>query len=514
METLRIPLAGSRGVNKDLSIHELAEGVWSDANNIRFLDGYAQMFYDFEAIYDTPPMTPYYLMPITVGSEWHWLYAGASTIYDVHLNLLTGVIHTDISHAAYTAQPNDWTGGMLGGVPILNNPTDGPLFWDQVLANPVQPLTAWPAEYTCESMRPFGNFLIALNVTKPGGSFPYLVKWSHPADPGSVPASWDETDPAYDAGEYPLASGTGEIVDGLQLRNSFIIYQKESVWRMDLIGGINVFRFDKVLGVSGALNKNCVVEIDGQHFVLTNSDLIIHDGQNSRSILDKVTRRSFFREMDEQENWRAFVFKNHYFNEVCVCYPSIGSTHCDRMMVWNYVDNTVSFRDTPGIHHAAYGPVRYDPSETWDEDDDSWDSDLTYWNQAANVPGRARVLAAGSSGSLYLQDSKAASAGPPSAFLERRGMSFEYPHMFKHISGVRPRIHGASGNIRISIGGTDNDPYADPTWDEVFEFEIGVDVLADFSVERRYVAMKIENIDSFQFRLDSMDVMWDTTSEW
>ena len=41
---------------------------------------------------------------------------------------------------------------------------------------------------------PVQNYLIALDLTKSGTRYPHMVKWSAAADPGTVPASWDETD--------------------------------------------------------------------------------------------------------------------------------------------------------------------------------------------------------------------------------------------------------------------------------------------------------------------------------
>ena len=55
-----------------------------------------------------------------------------------------------------------------------------------------------------------------------------------------------------------LAEGYDPIVDGLSLRDTFIIYKQASVWRMDYVGGTYVMRFSKVLGTSGAMNRNCV----------------------------------------------------------------------------------------------------------------------------------------------------------------------------------------------------------------------------------------------------------------
>ena len=67
------------------------------------------------------------------------------------------------------------------------------------------------------------------------------------------------TDATKDAGEVDLSDGGDPIVDGLQLRDSFMIYKETSIYRMDYIGGTSIFAFNKVVGTSGALNKNCIM---------------------------------------------------------------------------------------------------------------------------------------------------------------------------------------------------------------------------------------------------------------
>ena len=278
------------------------------------------------------------------------------------LRTITGgvTIHTDITHLTPRAGVvNAWTGCVFGGIPILNtgDATFKPIYWNQDLAAKFVDLPGWPATTYCKSLRSFKQFLIALGITRGGVSLPFMVKWSSPAVPGALPSTWNEADATNDAGETDLAEGQDEIIDGLVLRDSFMIYKEASIWRMDYTGGPYVFRFSKVLGTSGAMNSNCIAELDGFHLVLTGSDVIYHDGQNAVSVLDKQSRRDLFQSIDVDGARLCFVFKNPFFNEIFVCYPAIGSTSCDRAMVYNYVDKTVSFREMPNLNHAAFGPV-------------------------------------------------------------------------------------------------------------------------------------------------------------
>ncbi len=508
--------AGAAGVVKDLSQEKLPLNAWTDAQNMRFLDGSARQFLGHGPAFDTPAVEPLHVLPVAVGPDNYWLYAGKEKVYavtaatgeSVHTNLTRQTTGADVN---YAGAPNAWTSTLLSGIPILNpgNEVDPPQQWNLDPASRMKVLDNWPAGVYCKSMRAYRNFLIALNVTKGGQNYPHMVKWSSPADPGGVPITWDESDPEQDAGEYPLAEGGDRIIDGLQLRDSFMIYKEQSVWRMDFTGGPYVFSFRKVLGLSGAMNRNCVVELDGVHFVLTGSDVVVHDGQSATPVLDKVARRALFDDMDVEYNDRTFVFKNPFLNEVFICYAAIGSTVPNKALVWNYKDRTVTYREMPSLNHAAYGAVNNSLSDSWSSDPDSWESDQTAWNQPGFVPNLARVLMASADKELLLLDASTTFNGvTPDAYLERRGLTFDEPESTKRIVSIRPRITGApGGTVRVLIGGHMTDPEADPQYVLDVEYVIGSTTVIECFVEFRYLAIRFESGTASQWKLDSYELM-------
>lgn len=509
MAYVNIPNVGSIGVIKDLSAHEISDSAWTDAKNVRFLDGMAYQFYGHGQVYGTPSNIPQHVFALTISGARYWIYLTAANAYAV-TNTGGSTVTTNITHATpRTGVVNQWTGTLLSGIPVVNvgDTTHVPMSWDLNVANDFVDLANWPAGVYCKSLRAYKNFLVALNCTKAGVSKPFMVKWSHPADPGSVPSSWDETDATKDAGEVDLAEGQDPIVDGFQLRDSFMIYKESSIWRMDFVGGQSVFRFSKVLGNSGAINRNCIVEVDGFHVVLTGSDVIVHDGQSATSVLDKQTRRDLFLNIDADNVGKCFVFKNPYFNEVFICYPTVGSTVCTKAVVWNYKDKTVSFRDLPNVNHANYGAVDNSLVSTFDSDSAPFDSDLTLFDSGDFVPSTARVLMASSDNKLFMLDASSSFDGAiPSAYIERRGLSFGEPDKIKLIRGIRPRIVGNTGyTVQIQVGWS-NDPYADPTYSATMTHTIGTTVANDCFVSGRYIAIKISTGTGFQWRLDSYDI--------
>lgn len=516
MPIIPINQVGAIGVNKDLSQHELPPNAWTDSYDVRFIDGAAFQFYGHDEVYASPSYAPQYLMACSVGSLNYWIYTTAAKTYCV---TITGgaVVHTDITHVtARAGVVNQWTGTLIGGIPILNvgDTAKVPMSWDLNTANKFVDLANWTASTYCKSLRAFKNYLIALNVTKATTNYPFMVKWSHPADPGAVPSSWDHTDATKDAGEADLSEGHDPIVDGLQLRDSFIIYKEASVWRMDFTGGPYVFRFSKVLGTSGAMNRNCIVEADGVHVVLTGSDVIVHDGQTATSVLDKQTRRYFFQHMDAESKNLCFLFKNPFFNEIFICYPEIGSTSCDAAMVWNYKDKTISFRSLPNINHASFGAVDNSMSGSWAGDSTPWESDTTLWNSGDLIPSTARCILGSADTKLFMLDSSAAFSGSlPSAYMERRGLSFGKPDNIKLIRGIRPRIVGSTGETVIVKVGYSDDPYLDPTY-TTMTHTIGSTISNDCLVSGRYIAVRFETGSAYQWRLDSYDLDVEIEGSW
>lgn len=518
----RVPNAGQYGVIADLAQPDLPLNAWTDALNMRPLDGSMIQFFGQGEAFPNAAVVPYHVMPVNVGSDRYWLYAGLAKIYcvtsttgsAVHTNLTRQTAGVDVD---YSGAANAWTSTSLSGIPILNpgNTTDPPQQWGLSTGSRFAALSNWPASTYCKALRAYKNQLVALNVTKGTTNYPYMVKWSHPADPGSVPVSWDETDPTHDAGEVDLAEGGDPIIDGLQLGGTFVIYKEQSVWRMDYAGGAFIEQFTKVMGSSGAMNRNCIVEIDGQHLVLTTNDVIVHDGNSAKSVLDKQTRRDLFRILDSTYYTRSFVVKNPYLNEVFICFPQASSTVPDMALVWNYRDNTCTFREIPSLNHAAYGPVGTSLSQTWDSDASPWLSDITTWSQPEYTPDAARVLLAANNQKLYLLDSSATFDGTQiSAFCERRGLTLGIPEQLKTITSIRPRIRGQDGfTVNIKVGGADN-PQDDPVYTATVPYTIGQSVSCDCFVSARYPAIRFESGTAYQWALDGYDFEWQPGGGW
>ena len=512
MKPFPVSNVGQFGIINDLQPHEIPLNAWSGGQNIRFRDGYVEKFKGYSEVFATPLWAPYWLLPAAFGTSYFWIYASLTKVGATNM-----ASHGDITRVAgnYAATADiNWTGDVLGGLPVLTNGVDVPQVWNTPsLSTPLVNLPNWPANYSCRSLRTFKQFLVALDIVKATGTrYPSLVKWSHPADPLTVPTSWDETDPTKDAGEFNLSETGDTAVDSVSLRDIKVIYKERSTWGMQFIGGVNVFRIYKIFDSFGAFTARAVAEfLDGQHIVFTGDDVVVHDGQASRSVLHHRLRKFLAGQIDSTHYRKSFLALNYGLFEAWVCFPSTGNTHANKALVWNWKENTWGVRELPSSAFIASGII--DPSgaaSTWDADAGSWDADASAWDDLAYNPTLRRMLAAipGSTKLLMMDDTQQQAGSNMTSYVERTGLGFplkvEQPPDFttrKLMKGLWPRLEGTNGGVVNIYIGAQEKIGGPVTYSDPFPFILGQSVYVDRLVEGPLHALKFESATNIEWRL-------------
>ena len=498
---------GSIGVVKDMPAHALPSEAWSDAVNVRFNDGYAEKSLGHSSQLGTPGIAPYFLLPFQSTSLFYWIYAGLTSVY-----ITEGTTHTDITRAsgAYDANADEgWTGGTLAGIPILCNGFDAPqMLFPASPSNALSELSNWPANTQAKVVKPYKNFLVALNMVEGGADYPYVVRWSTPADPGSVPTSWDYTDPTLDSGRTPLSEGGGALVDGGSLRDTFIIYREFSTYSMRFIGGRFIFEFRQIFPSSGIFAKRCFAEFEGSHCVLTTDDLIVHDGSTQRSVLDTKYRDTLFTELNgATNNKRTYLSANYAKNEIWVCYPTGSDEFPTKALVWNYRHDTLGFRTLPGAMDIKFDVVDAQTTATWDSDSGTWDSDSTKWDAKQYNPAkRAMLMCDTTNTKLYkIDDTNQFDGVSFTSTLERKEYQLAGDFdTITHINRIYPKFTG-SGAVTIYVGGQNVIGEA-VTYDAGQTFTIGTDYKLDVRQSWRLPAIKIESTGDVSWKLHGFDL--------
>jgi hypothetical protein len=489
----------AQGAAPDAMPEELANGFWSTVLNCTFRNGYLQRCEGNEAFVDAPSVTPYFLLPFRNGTQLGLIHVG---LQDAFIDL--GGTRTEIGRASnYTGGAGDrWTGGIFNGIAVINNGVDVPQFWAGSTGSDFADLTNWPAGYTCRAMRPFKNFLIAMDLTQAGTRYPSRVLWSAIADTGAVPPSWDITNPAREAGNADIEGGD-VIVDGLTLGDSFIVYKSSAAFSMRYVGGQSVMAIQRIPGSFGLLARGCVADTPVGHVCLTTGDVVVHTGGAARSIATDVVRDTLVAEMDPDYYERSFVVANPAQSEVWVCYPTSGPT-CKKAAVWNWRLNVWSFRTLRDVLHGAHGQMPAPDGLTCDElvgTCDSLEGDL---GGTATSPNDQKLVLAHLLPAITMVGYGTTDAGlDMTAEATRIGMALDDAGAVKLMTEVWPIFDAAAGTEIEVTAGAAMAPNVAPTYGDAQTFTVGTDAKVNVLSAGRYLALRYRTTDGAAWRTRS-----------
>jgi hypothetical protein len=510
---------GKYGIIKDLAPHELPVPAWSGGNNVRFDANFVEKIAGYQQVFGSLSVPPLNSMFTPSLNTLYWLYFGEDKAYatdgNTHYNITRQSTGVDVDYTGTALTP--WIGGVLGGIPVITNGVDVPQYFAPVsLSTKLQNLTNWPSGVTCKVIRPFKQYLLALNITKNTDEYPFMLKWSHPAAPGTVPVTWDETDPTYDAGEYDFAEDNGVLLDAVPLRDIMVVYREGSVWGMQAIADASVFRFFRMFNSFGALSVNCAVEfLAGKHLVFSTNDILVHDGQNAQSILQDRLRKEIFQDIDSTYYARSFVARILSRNEVWCCYPTAGSSWPNKALVWNWITNALSIRALPEVSHVVPGII---PAGTVDDtwgSTDSWNTDSQTWNERSYNPSSDQhALISFSGNAMYNARATESFGGTPfSAWVERTGIGIPFkqgqpPDMtsMKFLRNVWPRFNGTQGGIVQVTIGFQMEIDGPVTWGTPQNYVIGTTKKIDCLVSGRLFAIRFSSDTELAWRLQGYEL--------
>ena len=506
------------GVVTDLSPYELPNEVWTSADNADFDRKRSSTCRGWEEVYPTLSNQAVFALPWTDFNMPYWFVATATSIFRMQYDKLNNVTReteegTDIP---YNGQ-DGWNGANFNGAVVFNNGYDAPQYYNTSSAR-FSDLTAWPEFYSCAIVRPFKNYLVALDITKDTGQrFPVMVKWSDPADAGGVPLSWDETSAETQAGEALLPDTSGRAIDGLALNDNFFIYKADSVWAMTFIGGTLVFQFRRVFADDGIMGQDCAVEVEGKHYVVGTNDIYMHDGTRKQSIVDGVTRHAIYSDIHPDFTHRVKAVSHPPTSELWVYYPDLTSTagECNQAWVFNWEQGVWGKRDIPECRYIHLGAVDTRPSEHWDDANFSWNGESSLiWGQEEFGPSNVDLVAVTDQTLVHINqpDTYDHDGEPYTTVFERHGINFGDDENVKYIHSITPHCIG-TGTIQVQVGG-EFVPEEGVYWEDPVPFELDVDKECHFRHSSRYLAVKFyaSSADA-QFTLTGYTIEFEETDQ-
>jgi hypothetical protein len=536
MPTIPFRELGRIGVITDVNDVDLPIGAVSDARNVRFSDGRITNAHVWrEALASPSAGTPVFTFSVESASDFDILGYVSSDGRAVHV--YNGA-ETEVTPVGYVAAESVAVRSFcaLQGLYYLNQEDRVPWVYDSGSGD-YEDLANWDSNHRCKVLRGFKDYLIALNITKTATVYTNMVKWSDIAQFQTIPSSWDPSDTTKSAGENTLSEIKTEILDGLQLRNSFMVYAADQVWNMEETGGPDVFNFYKTFGDRGIINTNCVVEVDGVHFVFDDDDIYMHDGVSPpKSICEGKVRKRIFRNLDLTKRTKFFVLHDRPASEVWFCYNSKNSdllwtgedlAYCNVAAVYNYIADTWTFFDLPNV--SSMTSVSWQTSPTYADLAVETYADMggTYADLIANTTRSTfaasvldadvgitvtRFLNADSGLGISLGFAAVAEL-EVTPFAQRTGLDLDeaIPEIrtYKNYRSVYPQVTTDSQGISMSFkfGGVDM-PSQSLEWDALQTFDPYTDYKVDTRSRGRYLAwyFTAENSNTYSFSGFDLDL--------
>lgn len=519
---------GSVGVVKDIDPYDLPPNAFNTGVNVRFANGTLQRGPVFRNIVDLDG-NPQFIDGLTPLGGLDYIIVGYE---DGTLDKITGSSTTTISPSGWTPTTASvqWTSTNLSDVYYTNREDRVPWYMARG-GSEMADIPDWSSDWRCKSLRAFNGQLIAIGMSEEGIDYPTTVRWSDFTVAGSPPASWTPLT-TNSAGRNTLAEMVNPLIDGVTLRSSMVLYSRDEVWAMEPTGDNNVYAFRRLFSNAGVINKNCVVEVDGRHYVFGFDDIFVHDGVNKQSISQGRVRQFIYQTLNKRFMSKFFVIHNRPLSEIMFCYvggdpytafPALDGEACNRAAVYNYVSDTWTFYDLPWS--TAAGVANLDTSLIWEDGDSSWeltggsyaDTDDGYkrnvmfvglTDESTGLTRRIHVFEDYATGSTTKPVDTVATAP---ALAIRKGLDLDEIKAelrgFKQISSIYPEgrlfIDGAP---LMFVFGTSIYPNEEPTYSESMSFN-GIDQYKlDYRASGRYLAYQITYNDYKSFSISGMDV--------
>jgi hypothetical protein len=431
----------------------------------------------------------------------------------------------DLTAKNYTGDAdNIWNGGILGGIAVINNGIDPPQAWNPTnVSTRLVDLPNWTANTTAKVVKPFKNFLVALNITEAGTEKPHMVWWSHLANPGTLPNSWDHADATKDAGRFELTDvSQGVIQDGMELGELFMIYKDGSTHALFFVGGTHIFKRVNIFAATGILAQRCVKTLPAKkgkptrHLVATGDDIIIHNARTAESVLDRRMRKFLNTNLDPTNYARSYMVLNIREDEGWLCFPEQGESFPTLAIIWNYADGTLGVRDLDDAGYINSGVIDdTEGSDAWDDDTGAWDDDDSPWGSRQFNPQEVDLLQCSPSKQRFLQmdqtnqfggfnfQSSLERTGLTVSRLDRYGKPIADLTMRKLATRIWPRMSGGPVSIRL---GAQEEINGTIVWQTAQIFTPGTDNYLDFTANGRLLAIRIESNADVSWGIEGYDL--------
>lgn len=479
----------SAGLNSDLIPSVMSLGYLTHCENVRAVSGGITPFGGYSKIFDMPDLSnPGDMLYINSASSKAWFIPCDKKIFMIEASF------TDVSPTGMidVGDVTNWSSTDLSGIAVLNHPAIGPLYKSdsdaKFLDLPFKIGQTWKdAKQGCDLIVAHKQFLFALGVTNDGKYTPDSIRWSAPADIGSIPPTWDHLDVTQTAGYTTLGGGGGAIIGAKPMRDALCIYRQQGITILDYVGGRYVWRIRHVTSNSGLIAPDAVVDVNGIHYFISDGDVMRNDGNTITSIAERRIKKRM-QAVNKDKFDLSYAVHNPPSNEILFCVPTTLSDYTDIAYVYNYITDSWFVRDLPNHVKSRYG-LTISGFTNWDSITTDWDGWDHSWDDDSTTPFDNAVLAIVPP--IIDTDPTKSIAGkiigltsiiglniePFNSIIERTDFLIGTLEQATTIQRIYPHIQG-SGNVMIQVG-SQQSPGGPITWKPPCSFDPSKDRKVD-----------------------------------
>lgn len=524
MPTVRLNELGRGGLVTDVPGFEQGANTLEIAANVICENDAVHAESAIETLADSP-VTPRFLISVETPE-----FLGIVAVSNDRTSVWNGSTWNDITPASNRqAGPSDdqWVSTSFAGIPIWTHLANYPWAWlgyytgiDVAVPLPWNGTDSWlDREYHARCIRTFRNFLVALHTEEENVTYPRRVRWSASVSDLYALPVWDVL-PTNDAGFFDIEEVSKGFIDGMQLRDAFIMYGANEAYALTNIGGNLIMGVQRLPAVKGVLGPNCIVDMGDQHFVVGQSDIYVHNTAQATSVALERVRREFFDNLDRTRTHMVHAAKDPSRKIIAVFYPTEASSGnvCDSALLWNYETNTWTKRSIPSVLFSVTSTI-IEPQVVWGDPAPNdlpnqlpyatWEDWEGIWGNLGGY-GTEQYLISGLNVSTLIDYTPAdvvAAEDFTQPFIERSGVPLNELQAYFHVSTVYPRMTpcdcGTPVNIQI---GMQNKPGDTIRWSPVREFNPGVDKKLDVRLAGSLLAYRIWSTEPGNWRFHGLEL--------
>jgi hypothetical protein len=344
-----------------------------------------------------------------------------------------------------------------------------------------------------------------------------LVLWSTLAPAGGVPAQWTPEEGNF-AGDVRIQDTQGTIAGGALLRDDFIIYKTDSIWRLTATFNPALpMRLERIVTCAGIESPDALATCSDVHFLLTKKGFAVFDG-NQVKYLDFLKIQS-----DLLRRITGDIFSSvavGYFGaaqEVWMLIKEpLGGDEFTTLIKWSRQHDSFTIHDYrgKGLISLAFGYEALDELQ----EDETWESGSTLsWDSGADIPWTSTSPSSTTESAILGFNSRAlarynvngfpehADGTPKQAVLTRYGIMPTDGWRSAAIRRVFPEMEG--DGAAIELGTSWEVASRDVTWHPARSFAPGYSRQIPYHVTGNKFALRVTSANKWRLHAISLDVV-------